>query len=75
MTTPIPERLAALAADGARVRAEQEELTARRRHAVFDAHEERYTFAEIGRMLGVSGERARQDYERYIAEHPELRTK
>lgn len=75
MTTPIPERLAALAAEGARVRAAQEELTIRRRQAVFDAYEERYTFAEIGRMLGVSAERARQDYERYVAEHPERRTR
>ncbi|MBO1741034.1 sigma factor-like helix-turn-helix DNA-binding protein [Leifsonia sp. TF02-11] len=75
MTTPIPERLAALAAEGARVRAEQEALTSRRRRAVFDAYKERYSFAEIGRMLGVSGERARQDYERYVAENPEFRTK
>lgn len=75
MTTPIPERLAALAAEGARVRAAQEELTTRRRQAVFDAYEERYTFAEIGRMLGVSAERARQDYERYVAAHPGAGTK
>jgi DNA-directed RNA polymerase specialized sigma24 family protein len=73
MTSPIPERLAELAKDGARIKAEQEELTARRRRAVFDAYTERYSFVDIGRMLGVSGERARQDYERFLAEYPDER--
>lgn len=72
MSTPIPDRLSALGKESAELKAHQLDLTARRRRAVFDAFEERYSFAEIGRMLGYSGERARQDYDRFLVDHPEL---